>query len=65
MSSFLVVYHFFSHVVDRHTTGLTESLVVKACLAYIKEVPIVAVELLVDIYYVKTFVLHRLSVLVF
>lgn len=43
---------------DCHATGLAESLVIEACLADLEDVPVIAIELLVDVYDVKTFILH-------
>jgi hypothetical protein len=45
--------------VDRHATGFVESLVIEACLADLEEMPVVAVEFLVDVDYVEIIVLHK------
>lgn len=55
----------FSHVVDRHATGFTESLIIESCLSDFEDVPVVPVELLVNIYNIEAFVLHKNNQLCF
>lgn len=48
-----------SHVVNCHTASFIESLIVEACLANFKQMPFVAVELLIDVNDVETLVLYE------
>ena len=51
------------HVVDGHLAGLSEGLIIESCFAHFEQVPVVSIELLIDVDDIQVFVLHKLSTL--